>query len=609
VAIKHIDRAVEISAGRNLLDVIREAGVSIRSECGGIGVCGKCKVRVSGGVSPPTPLEVKVLGDSIRSGYRLACQTKVLGDAEVFIPPESLLVVYRSADVGFERPLKPSPAVRKIKVSVNPPSLEDPLADLDRILRSAGLSRLEVPLSLLKELPERARVFNWDLSLVVWMGRRLIDVDSGYSEGRLFGVAVDIGTSKIVVHLVNLSTGETVAVESAPNPQAAYGADIISRLHKAITDQNAAEALRRLVIQAVDSLISRASARSGVKPEEIYEVVVVGNTVMHHLFLGLASKYLGYSPYIPVVRAGLCFTAEEVGLRSVNRRAVVYLLPNIAGYVGADAAADALAVDFENCESPCLLVDIGTNTEILLNTGREILAASTPAGPAFEGASMIHGMRAVAGAVDRVFIYFDESSGDYEVKYSTVGGEKPRGICGSGYIDALANLYRLGIVDRRGKFRSDLRTSRLVEDQYGRGFVVVKAEESSTGSYIAVYARDINELLLAKAAVASGVEVLLRRGGVEPQQLRKVFVAGSFGNYINIENAITIGLLPRVDYSKIMFVGNTAVSGAKVALLSVEEREKIEKFVEKVRYVELSADPLFREVFVNNLQLPQLITQ
>jgi len=289
----------------------------------------------------------------------------------------------------------------------------------------------------------------------------------------------------------------------------------------------------------------------------------------------------------------------------INENGVIYTFPNIAGYVGGDAVADAIAVELNKCEESCLLIDIGTNTEILLNTGGEIYACSTPAGPAFEGATMRFGMRATSGAIDQVFIYFDNDSRDYIVKYNVIDNVKPIGICGSGYIDIIANLYRLGIIDRRGRFNRDIDSKRIIlNDEEGPRFIIAWSSETGIGRDIAVYGKDINELILAKAAIASGIEIILRRAGIDAKDLSKIFIAGSFGSYINIENAITIGLIPRVDINRIIFVGNTAISGAKLALKSIKIRKESEELARKVKYIELSIDPLFRKIFTENLLFP-----
>ena len=607
--VKNLGKEVEASAGKTFLDVLREGGVPIRADCGGIGECGKCKIVVEGGVvTPLTEAEKRLLsGDEISRGVRLACQVRVVsGECAVWIQSESLLQKYKSADVGFEREAGLEPAVKKVFVSVKPASLEDVRADLERVLDRASehidTSSVDVDLHIAKRVSEALRSGGWSVTLVFWSGK-LLDVEPGDTRGRLYGIAVDIGTSKVVLHLVDLNTGETVAIESMQNPQASFGADIISRITYAMRGSENLAKLQQLVVKAINMLIERAASRSGVDRKWVYEAVVAGNTAMHHLFLGINPGYLGLSPYVPAVRRGVYSYARELGIE-INERGIIYALPVVAGYVGSDALADAVAVALDECREPCMLVDIGTNSEILLNTGREVLACSTPAGPAFEGASISFGMRAVTGAIDQVFIYFDKSLGDYNVRYSVIGGAKPVGICGSALIDIVAHLYRLGVIDFRGRFREGVESKRLVSENGRRKFVVAWASETGLGRDITVDGRDVNEFILAKTAIATGVSVLLKHANLSVEDLEKIYVAGSFGTYINVENAMEVGLLPKTSPRRYIFVGNTAISGAKMALKSMEIRKKFEELAKKIKYLELAAHPLFKQEFVQNLKLP-----
>ncbi|MEM4512875.1 MAG: ASKHA domain-containing protein [Ignisphaera sp.] len=605
-------KSVSIQSVKTILDLAREAGIALRADCGGIGICGKCLVkilRVGGKLTPPTNNEVTALGmQRLNEGYRLSCQTKLLeGNVEVFIPPESLIQRYRSADVGLEKLVPLNPAVTFHRVLPKKPNLVDPQPDVSRILvelyeQGIDVDASPIPLELLRDIPEIVRKAEWDLNLILW-NSRLIDVKPYDNSFKPIGVAVDIGTSKIVVHLIDLASGETLAVESTPNPQASYGADIISRLTYAIQSNENLAKLQRAVINAINILIKKASERTSIPLDWIYEVVVVGNTVMHHLFLGIKPKHLGFSPYTPATRGPHYFNAKELDI-DINSKGVIYLPPVVAGFVGSDAIADAVAVGVDECEEPCALIDIGTNTEIIINTGKKIIAGSTPAGPAFEGATMSFGMRAIEGAIDQVFVYFDKSLSDYAVRYNVVGGKKPSGICGSGYIDLLANLYRLRLLNRRGKFAREIKSSRLIVENDLLRFVVAKAEETSIGRNIVVDEKDIDSLLLAKAAVASGFKMLLRYAGLESNDLSRVFVAGSFGSYINMENALTIGLLPNIPISRFIFVGNAAIVGAKAMLKSKEFREKASKIARAIEYVELAAQQEFSRIFMESLYLP-----
>ncbi|MEM1678097.1 MAG: ASKHA domain-containing protein [Ignisphaera sp.] len=612
VMVEPYKQRISTTPNRILLDILRELDIPIRSECGGIGECGKCRIVLNGdSLIQPTHAERKFLSyEDLSKGYRLACQVRLTeGTFEVFIPSESVLQRYKSADIGFERPIEILPAIKKISVVLPRATLNDVRADFERIADAikgyVDLSNIDVDIDSIQKLPEIIRAGDWSVTVTIWNNKKLVDIEAGDSSDKLYGLAIDIGTSKIVVHLVELASGNTVAIESIPNPQASYGADIISRLSYALRNEDSLRKLQEVLIKAINTAIDHILLRTGISKNSIYEAVVVGNTVMHHLFLGIQPRYLGYSPYTPAIARSLAIRAKDLGL-SIHKNGIIYMLPVIAGYVGSDALADAIAIDIENCEEPCMLIDIGTNSEILLNTGRVIYACSTPAGPAFEGATTSFGTRAVAGAIDQIFVYFDSSVQDFNVHYHTIGGKKPIGLCGSAMIDAIAHLYKLNIIDNRGRFSKEIKSKRIVKDGNVYSFILVWSSETSIGKNISVNARDINEILLAKAAIASGIRILTSNAKLDLNDIQKIYVAGSFGTYMNVENAITIGLLPKVDPRRVEFVGNTAISGAKMCLKNTEIRKETENLARKIEYVELSAYPSFNRVFVEAIPLPPI---
>lgn len=596
---------------KTLLDLAREQGITMRADCGGIGICGKCLVKIitiDGELSPPTPSEISILGtEKIREGWRLSCQTHIVkGNAEIYVPSESLIKRYRSADIGLEKLLPLNPAIVFLRISPSKPSLSDVEPDFDRI--SAEIKRYgvdinphDISLSILRILSTTIREANWDIDVVLWMDK-LIDIRPHNNVFRPMGLAIDIGTSRIVIHLVDLVSGATLAVESELNPQVVYGADIISRLAYASKSDENLRKLQSLVINTINMMIKKISERASIPTDYMYEVIVTGNTVMHHLFLGIQPKYLGLAPYTPAIRGPLHFSSKELGL-IINDNAIIYLPPIVAGFIGSDVIADCIIVDIDECKKPCILIDIGTNTEIVVNSGDRIVAGSTPAGPAFEGVTMSFGMRATEGAIDQVFMYYDKSIGDYVVRYSVIGDGKPTGICGSGYIDTIANLYRLGLINNRGKFVKHIKSSRLVSDKKYLGFIIARAEETSIGKDIIVNEKDIDSLLLAKAAIASGLKVLLSYTGLAINDVGKIFVAGSFGTYINIDNAIAIGLLPQLPASRYVFVGNTSISGTKAMLISREIREKAIRLSRSIEYIEIATYPEYRKIFTESLYL------
>ncbi|RLF23461.1 MAG: ferredoxin [Thermoprotei archaeon] len=602
-------RRVETHANRTILEVAREIGIGIRSDCGGLGLCGKCKIiltKVCGEVSKPTDNEYRfITPEELSLGYRLACQVRVLsGSVNVFIPRESRVEVGRrvvGVSVLSDEYFGLRPAVRKFHLKLPEPSLQDFRPDLER-LRDALItlhvidkeSELQVPLDLLRMLPELVREFRWNLTVTMWHNK-LISIEKGDTTRRMFGLAIDVGSSKILIHLVDLVTGKTIATDFVENPQLMYGEDIVTRITYASRSPENLRKLQRLVIEAINNVIAKMTSRAGIDVRDIYEAVVVGNSVMHHIFFGIVPKYIARSPYVPAVRRMISYPAKEVGL-NINENGIVTSLPLIAGFVGADAVANLIATRIYESDEISLILDIGTNTEVLLGNSEIILAASAPSGPAFEGAQISCGMKAVAGAIESVQI--DGS----KVMYRTIGDLRPRGICGSGLIDLLAEMYRNKIIDERGKFVA-VNNPRVIYDEVPR-FIVVWKEESASGKNIAITARDIDELLLAKAAIRSGWTLLCKKLGIDPSDISKVYVAGSFGMHINVDNAISIGLLPPVDRAKVIFIGESAIIGARMALKSTEARRKAEDVVRnKVKYVELSADPEFRRIYIQSIPL------
>lgn len=600
VVVEPYNIRVPAREGERLYDLLKRAGVPFRTECGGRGFCGKCRVVVKAGeLSGLTEAEKRLLGpEGLSAGYRLACQARVYGPTRLLLPPESRVGVLSVAQSGVaKRQVLLSPIVEKRRVTVARPSLENPLPDLDSLALSIGAdpSSLGVELGALRKLPRALRSGGWSVTVALWRRRRVIGVEEGDTAGEAYGVAVDVGTTKLVVHLVDLVTGRTVGETYSENPQVIYGDDIISRVHAAISNPGTLEDMRSLVTMALDNMTKALAAEAGVDVSRVYAGVVVGNTVMHHIFLGVDVSGLGFSPFVPAFRGPLEAPGRELGLENVG---YVYLPPVVAGYVGSDALADVIAVGLHLESRPSLLVDIGTNTEILLNTGEELLACSAPSGPAFEGGHIEHGMKAMTGAVSSVKVRGDD------VEYSVIGGAKPIGLTGSALIDAVAGLLESGVLSERGFFDRSREGGRLRKSRRGEWYeyVIVPPEESGTGEAITVSEKDIGELRLAKAAIHSGIAVLLEESGLTANSLEKVYIAGSFGYSISVENAVRVGLLPAVDPSLVEQVGNTAVEGAKLMLVSEDAVREAEELSRRIRYVELTVHPLFRKVFTSSLK-------
>jgi len=588
-----------------VLDLAKEGGIGIRSECGGKGKCGKCRIVVEDqqNLSEVNETEREHLTpQEIGRGYRLACMTTVLGDSLVFIPSESRLSVRRIQIRGMEQPVKLDPNVRKICLVLEKPTLQNPVADdlniLTNLEKLYGLRDLEWEYELVKNLPDTIRDGNWRVTVTLLNDHKVIDLEPGDTTSRNFGFAVDIGTSKIVGYLTNLSSGEVVGFGSLENPQIAFGEDILSRISYAEESLEKRRRLQILAVEGINRIIQMACGEAGVNPSEIYELTVVGNTAMFSLFLGIQTKYLHLAPYVPGVKGPVVVKAQEIGI-NINPRASIYALPNIAGYVGADAVGDVLATNIYEMDEMCLLVDVGTNGEVFVGNKEDIVSCSCAAGPAFEGVHIQHGMKAVSGAIERIEI----SPKTFEVKYLTVDGAKPVGICGSGIIDAVAEMFKCGIISERGKF-NDVDTPRMIRVEGKPEFVIAWKEETALGKDITVSLKDIEEVQLAKAAIHTGCVILMEKKAVTEDDIDRVFIAGAFGNYINPESAKFLGLIPDIPIEKITFAGNTALAGAKMALLSREVRKTAQRLSRWIRYVELMAEPNFQREFVKSTLIP-----
>jgi uncharacterized 2Fe-2S/4Fe-4S cluster protein (DUF4445 family) len=493
--------------------------------------------------------------------------------------------------------------VKKYFVKLPRASLIDIRPDLERLAETLkvehGLVGLEVGYNALRELPDAIRKGEWNVTATVANGKKIIWVDPGRTDNRLFGFAADIGTTKLAGYLVDLSNGALVASASKTNPQVSFGGDIISRISYANKGKAKLDELQSRVAEGINSLLRECCTKASVKPEEIFQVVAVGNTAMHHIFLGTSPEYVALAPYTPALRSSFHTRARDIGITS-NAGSVLNALPCVAGFVGADAVADILATQIHKLSVLSLLVDIGTNTEIVLGDARDLVCCSSPSGPAFEGAQIKHGMQAEAGAIERVWI--DPQT--FEAEYSTIRGEKARGICGSGIIDAIASLRQTGIIDSSGRLNSKISSKRIRTRDGLAEYVLAWKNETETGYDIVVTQHDIEEIKLAKAAVYAGIAILAKHLNVTVRSIRKVFVAGAFGTYVDPQSARTIGMYPGLPLGLISFVGNTAGSGARMALLSRDQCSEAQEIAEKLRYIELGADPDFRREFTNALYIP-----
>lgn len=586
---------VRVPAGVSVFEAASWAGVAVDSTCGGRGTCGKCRVRLLPGALPPTEADRRKLSPAeLDDGWRLACRS-VLCEAplalEIEVPP--LLAKPRAALLGRGRHVLLSPSTRKYPLRLAPPTLTDQRSDLLRLRHALPDFELQVPANVLRTLPAALHAGKLDVTAAI-VGDRLVAVESGDTSGGCFGLALDLGTTTIVAALLDLTSGAIVALGSALNQQERFGADVISRITHAMETVDGLEALRAAALESINDLLAELLATAGVAAERVYHAVVAGNSTMVHLLVGVDPAALALSPFAPVFAEPLDLPAHDAGI-AIHPQGRVETFPLVGAYVGADIVAGALATGVGRDEHVSLLVDIGTNGEIVLATPARILAAAAPAGPAFEGAQIRNGMRAAAGAIEAVRM------GD-QIELEVIGGGEAWGVCGSGLADTVAGLLRTGLLDpsgrlaRRDEVGSHPLAERLVEIE---GIPVFRLADG-----IEITQHDLRALQYAKGAIAAGIHILLAEAGLEPDQIDEILLAGSFGTYIDPASARAIGLVPPVELERVASAGNTSLEGAKMALLSFRERQLGFSLADRIDYLELSSRPDFNDVFVDSLAFP-----
>jgi uncharacterized 2Fe-2S/4Fe-4S cluster protein (DUF4445 family) len=626
-----IGRRGPCAEGDTLLECARTLGVDLENLCGGAGSCGSCKVQVlAGQVSEVTDADEEFLTEQeLAEGYRLACRAVPRSDCKVRVPPESLTAPQRTQVEGEEIPVAADPAVRAYAVQVPPPGLEDLRADVERLagaLREQhGVEVTCVDLEVLRELSPTLRQQKWQvhaalrggelIALLPYDGRQdSQDFQDSHDHKKdpvnpenpvhpvnrssLLGLAVDLGTTKIACYLLDLASGATLAAQGLMNPQIAYGEDVIARMSYATEAPAQAERIQAMVADTLNGAAAQMCAEVGADPRQIVEAVVVGNTAMHHLFLRLPTEQLALAPYVPAVRSALDVKARDAGLR-LAPGANLHLLPNIAGYVGADHVAMLLAVGMHRRQGLVLALDIGTNTEVCLADNGRLISLSCASGPAFEGAHIRHGMRASEGAIEHLRLTEDR------LEIQTIGGQPPVGLCGSGILDALAQLRLAGVVDVRGRMHPHAR----VREANGVREFVIAGEEADGRPPVTFTQIDVRELQLAKGAMRTGVQVLLETAGRRQDEIDEVIIAGAFGTYIDVGSAIEVGMLPPLPRERFRQVGNAAGMGAKLALISQAQRAEAAALAAGVGYVELAAAPGFHKVFAESMMLSRDLFQ
>ena len=611
VIIQPSKHALEVPTGTLVTEVIQAAGLDIAQPCGGQGRCGRCAVIIKGGGARRRST-IRLSKEDLAAGYALACQTVIEGDVEILIP-EGELVARRlvtdkaAAKVGLPFPYHPSQmqCIQALQLELPHPSLDDNRDDLSRLetsLREQGIHDLQIPLPVLRNLGPKLRQSEWapwillERSEPQGVQARLLEISD--EPIRPMGVALDIGTTTVTAYLVDLQEGKVLASAAEYNAQIARGEDVISRIIFAGKDGGLID-LGRRVRETIETLLERMQRRSGISPDAIHKVTVAGNTTMIHLFLGLPPGSIRLEPYIPTANDPGFILASEIAL-NVHPLARIDCLPGVASYVGADISSGVLASGMSSQETLTLFIDVGTNGEIVLGANDWMVTCACSAGPAFEGAGVVDGMRATDGAIEEVWVH----SETYEPTYRVIGGSKPNGICGSGLISLLAELFVTGVIDRAGNVRLDLDTPRTREGEHGPEYVIAWANETQSGRDIALTKVDVENLLRAKAAIYAGFSVLAASVGVDLADVQQVLVGGAFGKYINVEKAIQIGLLPDLPWDRFHFLGNTAVLGSYMTLLSYKARQEAADIAGKMTYIELSADNTFFEAFTAALFLP-----
>ena len=599
-------RRTHIPRGATLLDAARAAGVAMDATCGARGRCRSCRCKVlSGDVSPATMQDTLQLGhEEVQERFRLGCQTRPVTDCEIMaLPPKSEAghQILTGGGVAGDAAFAIDSGVRKQVVTASPPREEHrQTSDLAQVLEAVnGPVDRRVPIAAMRKIPNELRKQRGELTLTTFNGR-ILDVEAGDTSEHAYGMAFDIGTTSIVGTLLHLETGEELASVGSVNPQTVYGGDLMSRIAYAQFDEKKLVALRAKVLNAINGFIKDACRAAGVSREHLYKIVVVGNTCMHHIFLGVDVTFVGLAPYAPAVSDGIVVPASELPLKAAPN-AQVCLLPIVAGFVGADTMACVLATRIYESEELRALVDIGTNGEVVMGSKERLMACSAPAGPALEGAQIRHGMRGAMGAIEAVTI-------DDDVHCSVIGSARAIGICGSGLIDACAKMVGAGVVDGMGRLGPPDRgrlpaalAARLRTSDAGVEFVLVRDADAGKNDDVTLTQGDIRQLQLAKSAIYSGIVLLQRVMGIDDADLAELMLCGGFGNYINTESAVAIRLLPNVDLDRITYVGNAAHLGAQMALLSERERLRAEELARRIEHVALAARPDFQDIFIDGM--------
>jgi len=605
------EKEIEVPTGTLISEAIQNANLEFAQPCGGQGRCGRCAVILEG-TGARRRSTIRLSADDIEAGYALACQAVIEGDVQVTIPEQEQvarrLVTDKSAkkvEIPFPYDPESMQTVRSFQITLDVPTLDDNRDDVSRLetkLSTLGYPSIDIPLPSLRKLGNVLRESNWSPWIILETDQqdaqnaRLIDLKP--EPIKPLGLAIDIGTTTVTTYLVDLESGEVIANAAEYNNQISHGEDVISRIIFAKKGEGL-DILGDRVRATIDTLIERIHRRTGTLAEDIHKVTISGNTTMIHLFMKIPPESIRLTPYIPIVNHPVQYLASDLEL-NVHPLASVDCLPGVASYVGADITAGVLACGMTETEELTLFIDVGTNGETVLGTQDWMVTCACSAGPAFEGAGVVDGMRATLGAIEEVWVH----SQTFEPSYRVIGEVAPKGICGSGLISLLAELFVTGVIDRSGNVKLDLDTPRVRQGSHGPEYVIAWGEETDSGKDIVITKVDVENLMRAKAAIYAGFTVLASSVGLDLSEVQRVLVGGSFGQYINVEKAIQIGLLPDLPWDRFNFLGNTSVLGAYMALLSKSAREQVRDIAQKMTYIELSADNEFFNAFTAALFLP-----
>jgi len=586
---------IEVERGGNLFNALMENKIFIDSPCSGKGTCGKCKVKIVKGLKGVTPLDTKHLTkEELESGFRLSCNLNINEDIEIVLSEKSedmeVLIT------GSEQQYNLDTVVKKKYLVIEKPSINDQRDDYRRLSDACENNDLLIDLQYLPKISDLLREADFNVTAALYK-KRLLHLENGNCLQQNYGLAVDIGTTTIVIYLLNLNDGKVMDVDSRVNNQRSYGVDVISRINFTVENPKGLGILKDNIISQLNDMIEFLCKKNNISEDNIYDIVIVGNTIMTHLLLGLTCKNITISPYIPVATKAFEIKAKELGIKT---KGMVSLVPGISAFVGSDITAGILSCGMLNSEKYSLLLDLGTNGEIALGNNNEVVTCSTAAGPAFEGANIKYGIGGVKGAISKIDLSRNKI-------YETIRNEKPCGICGSGVLDAVAQFVKFGILDETGrmigkdKVENKDYQNRIIEIDNMRQFIVV---QSSVDEEIITFTqKDVREVQLAKAAVCAGIKILLKEKNINFNEIEKVYIGGGFGNYMDIESSVDIGMIPKELKGKIKSVGNCAGGGAKMYLLSKRIRENAVDIINKTTYIELSKRKDFQEYFIDSMIL------